>query len=96
MGKRDKTLAIVVLSVDPMLLYLLGDPVYPVIVWKMLGDHFQKKSWGNMLELRRRLYSLKMKEGETVQDHIRKMIEIFEELAVIGDSLEEEDQVVIS
>ena len=48
-----------------------------------------------MLELRRRLYSLKMKEGETVQDHIRKMIEDFEELAVIGDSLEEEDQVVI-
>ena len=82
------------LSVDPTLLYLLGDPVDPVIVWKTLGDHFQKKSWGNKLELRRRLYSLKMKEGEPVQDHIRKMIEVFEKLAVIGDPLEEEDQVV--
>ena len=59
-----------------------------------LGDHFQKMSWGNKLELRRRLYSLKMKEGEPVQNHIRKIIEVFEELAVIGDPLEEEYQVV--
>ena len=37
---------------------------------------------------------MKRKEGEPVQDHIGNMIEVFEELAVIGDPLEEEDQVV--
>jgi len=38
-GKQDKTLVIVVLLVDPISLYLLGDLVNPIIEWKMLGDH---------------------------------------------------------
>lgn len=92
--KRDRALALVVLSVDPSLLYLLGDPQDPVEVWKKLSDHFQKKSWANKLELRRRLYSLRLNEGDPVQEHIRKMTEVFEELAVVGDPLKEEDQVI--
>ena len=31
--RRDKALATIVLSVDPMLLYLIGDPEDPVVVW---------------------------------------------------------------
>ena len=93
-AKRDRTLALIVLSVDPTLLYLLGDPEDPVKVWRKLSDHFQKKTWANKLELRRRLYSLRLKEGDSVQEHIRKMTEVFEELAVVGDPLKEEDQVV--
>ena len=93
-ARRDKALAIIVLSVEPTLLYLLGDPEDPVAVWKKLSDQFQRKTWANKLELRRRLYALRLKEGNSVQEHIRKMIEIFEELAVVGDPLAEEDQVV--
>ena len=52
---------------------------------KKLWDQFQKKMWANKLVLRRRLYSLKLKEGDSVQEHIHKMTEIFEELAVIGE-----------
>ena len=54
----DKALAIIVLSIDPSLLYLLGDPEDPVIVWKKLSDQFQKKMWANKLILRRKLHSL--------------------------------------
>ena len=93
-ARRDRALALIVLSVEPSLLYLLGDPEDPVVVWKKLSDQFQKKTWANKLELRRRLYSLKLREGDSVQEHIRKMIEIFEELAVIGDPVTEEDRVV--
>lgn len=93
-ARRDRALAIVVLSVNPTLLYLLGDPEDPIAVWKKLSDQFQKKSWANKLELRRRLYSLRLKEGDPVQEHIRQMTEIFEELAVIGDPLKEENRVV--
>ncbi len=53
-------------SVDPTLLYLLGDPEDPVAVWK---KQFQKKTWANKLELRRRLYTLRLKEGDSVQEH---------------------------
>ena len=43
MARRDRALATVVLSVDPSLLYLIGDPENPVLVWKKLSDQFQKK-----------------------------------------------------
>ena len=36
----------------------------------------------------------KLKEGDAVQEHIRIMTEIFEELAVIGAPVKEEDRVV--
>ena len=42
--RRDKALAIIVLSVDPMLLYLVGDLTNPIEVWKKLADQFQKKT----------------------------------------------------
>ena len=37
-----------------------------------LGDQFQKKTWANKLEMRRKLHSLRLKEGDSVQDHIRQ------------------------
>ena len=48
----------------------------------------------NELQLRRKLFSLKLKEGESVHQHIKTMTEAFEALAVIGDAVTEEDQVV--
>jgi transposase InsO family protein len=94
MSRRDRALAIVVLSIDPSLLYLIGDPKDPTVVWKLLSDQFQKKTWANKLELRRKLYSLRLKEGASVQEHIKEITELFEGLAVIGDAVSEEDRVV--
>ncbi len=94
MSRRDRSLATIVLSVEPSLLYLLGEPENPVTVWKKLSDQFQKKTWANKLELRRKLYSLRLKEGKSVQKHVKTMTEIFDGLSVIGDPVEEEDRVV--
>ena len=93
-ARRDRALALIVLSIEPSLLYLLGDPDDPVVVWRKLSDQFQKKTWANKLQLRKRLYSLRLREGDSVQEHIRKLTEIFDELAVIGSPVEEEDRVV--
>ena len=73
MSRRDRALAIVVLSVEPSLLYLIGEPEDPGQAWKKLRDQFMKKTWANKLELRRKLYSLRLKEGESVQGNIRKI-----------------------
>ena len=94
MARRDRALALVVLAVKPSLLYLLGDPEDPAAVWKKLEEQFQRKTWSNKLQLRRKLFALKLKEGESVNEHIKTMTEIFEELAVIGDAVSEEDRVV--
>ena len=75
-------------------LYLVGEPTDPIVVWKMLAAQFQKKTWANRLHLRRKLYSLKLKEGGSVQEHIKAMTETFNELSVIGDPITEEDRVV--
>lgn len=93
-ARSDKALATIVLSVEPSLLYLLGDPVDPVIVWNTLQEQFQKKTWANKLALRRRLNSLNLKHGESVTNHIKSMTEVFSELAVIGAPMEDEDKVV--
>ena len=51
MARRDRALAIMVLAVDPLLLYLLGDPEDPKAVWKKLEEQFQPKTWSNKLQL---------------------------------------------
>lgn len=41
-ARKDRALAVIVLSVDPGLLYLLGDPQDPKVVWDTLENQFQK------------------------------------------------------
>ena len=72
-GRRDRALALIVLSIEPLLLYLIGDPEDPIKVWTKLADQFQKKTWANKLELRRKLYSLRLKEGDSVQNYVKVM-----------------------
>ncbi len=93
-GRRDRALAIVVLSIDTSLLYLIGEPSDPAAVWKKLSDQFMKKSWGNKLELRRKLHSLRLKEGHAIQEHIREMTELFNALSEMDVPLTEDDCVV--
>ena len=69
-ARKDRALAIIVLSVDPSLLYLIGDPEDPIVVWKKLSDQFQKKSWATKLESRRK--SLRLKGGDSVQEYIQQ------------------------
>ena len=92
--RRDKALSIIVLAIETSLLYLIGDPQDPAEVWDKLCGQFQKKTWANKLTLRRRLYSMRLKDNESVQSHIKQIVEIFDELAVIGEAVEEEDRVV--
>jgi len=93
--RRDRALATIVLSVEPTLLYLLGpDPEDPAEVWKKLASQFQKDTWSNKLTLRRKLYDLKLEDGQSVQKHLKMLTEIFDELAIIGDPLDDESKVV--
>ena len=44
-ARRDKALAIIVLAIEPSLLYLVGaDHTDPVVVWRILADQFQRKT----------------------------------------------------
>lgn len=93
-AKRDRALAIIVLAIDPKLLYLIGDPQDPAVVWTKLANQFQKRTWANKLELRRKLFALRLKEGDPMQDHIKAMTEVFDDLSVIDEPVKEDDRVV--
>uniref|UniRef100_A0A1X7SPF8 Uncharacterized protein n=1 Tax=Amphimedon queenslandica TaxID=400682 RepID=A0A1X7SPF8_AMPQE len=71
--QKDRALAIIILSIDPSLLYLVGEPDDPVKIWRLLSNHFQKKTWANRLALRCKLHSLRLKKGQSVQEHIKSM-----------------------
>ena len=70
-NRRNKALVTIVLAVEPKLLYLLGDPTYPVEVWKTLINTFQKKTWANKFRLNKKLYSMKLCRGNNLQEHIK-------------------------
>ena len=53
-----------------------------------------KKLWVNRIELRRKLYSLRLLDGESVLEHVQKITELFNALAAVGDPLSDEDRVV--
>ena len=40
LSRKDHALATIVLSLEPSLLYLIGDPDDPGVVWKKLADQF--------------------------------------------------------
>ena len=92
-ARMDKALAIIVLSIEPSLLYLIGDPENPVSVWTKLTEQIQK-TWANKLALHQKLHSLRLKDGDSVQDHVKSLTENFNKLSVIGAEMEEEDKVV--
>ena len=93
-SRKNRALAIIVLSIDPTLLYLFGGPTDPTAVWERHSTQFQKKTWANKLALCRRLHTLQLKDGQSVQEHVKAHTEIFNELSVIGDNIDVEDRVV--
>ena len=83
------------LAVEPSLLYLIGaDPTDPVVVWKALANHFQRDPWANKLELKRKLFSMRLAEGGSVQNHIKSLTEVCDQLSAVGEPVKEEDRVV--
>ena len=73
---------------------MTGDPEDPSDVWQKLESQFQKRTWANKLQMRHKLISLRLKEGDSVQEHIKAVTETFDGLSVIGDPISDEDCVV--
>ena len=63
-------------------------------MWKKLADQFEKKTWATRLDLRRKLHSMRLKGGDSAQEHIKAMTELFDSLSVAGEPVSGEDRVV--
>ena len=63
----------------------------------LIGENWKnssRKSWVNRLNLSRKLNSLRLKDGESVQEHVKMMVETFSELSIVGDTITDKDRVV--
>ena len=94
MARQDRALATIILAIAPSLLYLIGDPEDQTAVWRKLSGQFQKKTWANKLSLRKKLFPMQLLSGSgSMMELVKKMTEIFDELAVIAEPISEEDKV---
>ncbi|KAF2347819.1 hypothetical protein FHG87_021426 [Trinorchestia longiramus] len=49
----------------------------------------------NKFKLKKKLFNMKLKNGQNLQDHLKVFVELFEEMAIIGDAIVEEERVII-
>ena len=92
--RKDKALTTIVLAVDVNLLYSLGEPEDPKVVWEQLAEQFQRKSWANKLALKRKLFAMRLEKGGDVQSHVKRLTETLDELSVVDEPVKEDDRVV--
>ena len=84
----------IVLSIHPSLLWMVPqDEEDPAVVWKKLKDMFQKDTFANKRELRKKLCTARLAEGGSANDHVKHLSQIFDELAVVDAAVGEEDKV---
>ena len=63
-------------------------------LWAKLESLYQSKSLLNRILLKKRLYSLKMKEGAKVSEHLNTFNDILSQLESIGVKMDDEDKAV--
>ena len=66
----------------------------PKQAWNALKNHFEQETLVNKLLLKKQYFRSEMKEGTSVDQHLKQMKDITDKLAAIGAPISEEDQVV--
>ena len=91
---QQKAMATLVMGISSSQIYLVTSCTTPKDVWDTLKAQFERNTLANKLFLKRQYFTTKMREGQSVQDHLRCMKEISDKLAALGSAVAEEEQVV--
>ena len=75
-------------------LYLVAWYDQPKDAWDKLCEHFECKTLANKLFLKKQYFGTEMREGTSMEMHLKHMKEISDKVAAIGAPIAEEDQVV--
>ena len=92
--KAERAFSTIVMAVSTPQLYLVTSCTKPKEVWDKLCGHFECESLANKLYLKKRYFRTEMKEGTSMEQHLKEMKETSDRLAAIGAPISEEDQVV--
>ena len=93
-SQLHKAFSTIVLAIDSAQLYLVTSCEDPKQAWNALKNHFERETLANKLLLKKQYFRSEMKEGTSVDQHLKHMKDITDKLAAIGAPVSEEDQVV--
>uniref|UniRef100_A0A1X7U4T2 DUF4219 domain-containing protein n=1 Tax=Amphimedon queenslandica TaxID=400682 RepID=A0A1X7U4T2_AMPQE len=91
-SRSQKAISTIVMSTESSQLYLVTLYKKPVGAWKALGDHFEGDTLVNKLMLKKQYFHMEMKEGTSMEEHIKRMKELMDRLAALNAPVTEEDQ----
>ncbi|KAF2345650.1 Zinc finger CCHC-type [Trinorchestia longiramus] len=95
------------LSIKPtsndLIIYPMGHAYVPDsdicdLLMRQLGgglNFAEIKIWANKFRLKKKLFNMKLENGQNLQDHLKVFVELLEELAIIGDARVEDERVII-
>ena len=74
----------IVLAIESAQLYLVTSCEEPKQAWDVLKKHFERETLANKLFLKKQYFRSEMKEGTSVDQHLKHMKDITDKLAAIG------------
>jgi hypothetical protein len=77
-----------------MSIYHLSEESTTKDLWEKLGNLYQSKSLVNKLFLRKKLYSLRMKDGDSVAEHLNAFNTVVSQLVSIDIKISDEDKCI--
>lgn len=91
----EKAHSAIQLSLHDDVLREVADEDTAGALWKKLETLYMTKSLTTKLYLKKRLYTLRMKEGTSLQNHLNEFNQIIMDIKNIGIKLEEEDHALL-
>ena len=82
--RSQKAFSTMVMAISLSQLYLVTSCDGPIAAWRALRNHFECDTLVNRLLLKKQYFCTKMKEGSSVEQHIKTMKELADRLAAIN------------
>ncbi len=67
----------------------------PKDLWDLLCQFFERKTVSNKVYTLMQLYGLRMKKGVRIEEHLRRIDELSDQLAAIGEEVKETHKVAV-
>ena len=94
--KRDnKALSLICLAIEPDLKIYVRSAKSSKEAWDALANTFEEKTLSKIIQYRRKLYSVKLKEKQTMTEHVNYVKTLSEHLEALEDPVRERDLVIV-
>ena len=76
------------------LVHLITECQMPKEIWEKYKESFERNTVANKLFLKQKFFSLKMKDSDPPDEHLRRMKKIIDQLAAIKVPIPEDEHIV--